>query len=139
MVESMKRVASLDQELSVEERNLLSVAYKNVIGARRAAWRIISSLLQKEEAKGNAQTKLAQLDEYKRSVRETLIYRTRSAALMHSQPLQVPTYPTTMSAHTHCYLDNRTCETHSGSLYFKRLVALEMEVHWPKHSYCFSV
>lgn len=43
----------LDQELSVEERNLLSVAYKNVIGARRASWRIISSIEQKEESKGN--------------------------------------------------------------------------------------
>ncbi|KAF8969375.1 14-3-3 domain-containing protein [Flammula alnicola] len=40
MVENMKRVASSDQELTVEERNLLSVAYKNVIGARRASWRI---------------------------------------------------------------------------------------------------
>jgi len=29
MVENMKTVASEDQELSVEERNLLSVAYKN--------------------------------------------------------------------------------------------------------------
>ena len=28
----MKRVAGLDVELTVEERNLLSVAYKNVIG-----------------------------------------------------------------------------------------------------------
>lgn len=47
----MKKVASLDVELTVEERNLLSVAYKNVIGARRASWRIISSIEQKEENK----------------------------------------------------------------------------------------
>ena len=32
---------------------MLSVAYKNVIGARRASWRIISSIEQKEESKGN--------------------------------------------------------------------------------------
>lgn len=51
MVEAMKKVASLDVELTVEERNLLSVAYKNVIGARRASWRIISSIEQKEEGK----------------------------------------------------------------------------------------
>src|SRR3984885_11259338 len=54
MVENMKVVASADQELSVEERNLLSVAYKNVIGARRASWRIVTSIEQKEEFKGNS-------------------------------------------------------------------------------------
>jgi len=39
--------------LTVDERNLLSVAYKNVVGTRRASWRIISSIEQKEEAKGS--------------------------------------------------------------------------------------
>jgi len=53
MVDAMKKVARLNTELSVEERNLLSVAYKNVIGARRAAWRIIASIEQKEKSKGN--------------------------------------------------------------------------------------
>ncbi|KAI5955794.1 BMH1 [Candida jiufengensis] len=55
MVSAMKEVASAEKELSVEERNLLSVAYKNVIGARRASWRIVSSIEQKEESKGNDQ------------------------------------------------------------------------------------
>jgi len=54
MVQSMKKVAQMGVELSVEERNLLSVAYKNVVGARRASWRIVSSIEQREEAKGNA-------------------------------------------------------------------------------------
>jgi len=49
MVESMKKVANLDVELTVEERNLLSVAYKNVIGSRRASWRIVNGLETKAE------------------------------------------------------------------------------------------
>lgn len=52
MLDSMKSVATYDTELTVEERNLLSVAYKNVIGARRASWRIISSIEHKEEGPG---------------------------------------------------------------------------------------
>jgi len=58
MLESMKSVATYDTELTVEERNLLSVAYKNVIGARRASWRIISSIEQKEEGSNEAQVRV---------------------------------------------------------------------------------
>merc|ERR1712156_474011 len=49
----MEAVGSVADELTVEERNLLSVAYKNAVGSRRAAWRIITSVEQKEKTKGN--------------------------------------------------------------------------------------
>ncbi|XP_017040011.1 14-3-3 protein epsilon isoform X4 [Drosophila ficusphila] len=71
MVEAMKKVASMDVELTVEERNLLSVAYKNVIGARRASWRIITSIEQKEENKG-AEEKLEMIKTYRGQVEKEL-------------------------------------------------------------------
>jgi len=71
MVESMKKVAALDVELTVEERNLLSVAYKNVIGARRASWRIISSIEQKEENKGSEE-KVDMIRKYRNTVEDEL-------------------------------------------------------------------
>lgn len=50
----MKLVRSAgSQQITLEERNLFSVAYKNRVGARRAAWRIMSSIEQKEESRGN--------------------------------------------------------------------------------------
>merc|ERR1711966_411181 len=45
-----KEVARQPQELTVEERNLLSVAYKNVIGSRRASWRVVTSIEQKGDS-----------------------------------------------------------------------------------------
>merc|ERR1712032_1803283 len=53
MADYMEKVGNAGSELSVEERNLLSVAYKNAVGSRRAAWRIITSVEQKETTKGN--------------------------------------------------------------------------------------
>jgi 14-3-3 protein epsilon len=53
MAEHMETVGKCPEGLSVEERNLLSVAYKNAVGSRRAAWRIITSVEQKEKSKGN--------------------------------------------------------------------------------------
>jgi 14-3-3 protein epsilon len=44
MLEYMKKVVESGSELNNEERNLLSVAYKNTVGSRRTAWRALSSI-----------------------------------------------------------------------------------------------
>lgn len=61
MVNHMKDVARVNEELTVEERNLLSVAYKNVIGARRASWRIVSSIEQKDKTREDDSQKIEQV------------------------------------------------------------------------------
>lgn len=72
MVERMKEVASMKEELTVEERNLLSVAYKNVIGARRGSLRMISAMAQKEVSKGGDEKKINSIKEYKQQVEDEL-------------------------------------------------------------------
>ncbi|EPR77894.1 14-3-3 protein [Spraguea lophii 42_110] len=53
MAKSMKEAIKLTQEgdlaIGPETRNLFSVAYKNMAGARRASWRILSAERQKPE------------------------------------------------------------------------------------------
>jgi 14-3-3 protein beta/theta/zeta len=56
MAAAMLAVTEQGAELSNEERNLLSVAYKNVVGARRSSWRVISSIEQKTEGNERKQT-----------------------------------------------------------------------------------
>jgi 14-3-3 protein epsilon len=71
MVEHMKQVAEASSEdLSLEERNLLSVAYKNVVGARRASLRIIGSIETKESEKGSSNVGLVKT--YKAKVEQEL-------------------------------------------------------------------
>jgi len=50
---------------------LLSVGYKNVIGARRASWRIMSSIEQKEETRGNEQN-AKRIRDYRQKVEDEL-------------------------------------------------------------------
>jgi len=52
MVKFMKKLTMMGDKLTDEQRNLLSVAFKNVVGARRSAWRIVSSIEHKSVDKG---------------------------------------------------------------------------------------
>lgn len=52
-MEKPTKTVDSEELITVEQRNLLSVAHKNVIGAQRASWGIISSIEQKEEGHGN--------------------------------------------------------------------------------------
>jgi len=71
MVEYMKEVVQCsDKDLTLEERNLLSVAYKNVVGARRASLRIIGSIYGKEQEKNSPNVGL--VNTYKVKVEEEL-------------------------------------------------------------------
>jgi 14-3-3 protein epsilon len=42
----MREVAKQPQELNIEECNLLSAAYKNAIGSRRASWHVVTGIEQ---------------------------------------------------------------------------------------------
>ncbi|PVV03633.1 hypothetical protein BB560_001884 [Smittium megazygosporum] len=53
MIAYTKAIVKTGVEPTIEERNLLSVAYKNVIGARRASWRVVTSIEAKEISRGN--------------------------------------------------------------------------------------
>ena len=72
MSDAMKRVVMLGgkgTELGNEERNLLSVAYKNVVGARRSSWRVISSIAEKTDP---TNSKYAVALEYKKKIETEL-------------------------------------------------------------------
>lgn len=69
MAKTMKSLVALGEELSNEERNLLSVAYKNVVGARRSSWRVISSI-ESKSADGDKKTQMAK--EYREKIEKEL-------------------------------------------------------------------
>lgn len=69
MANSMKELVQQGQALSNEERNLLSVAYKNVVGARRSSWRVISSIESKTDG---SERKQSMSKEYREKVEKEL-------------------------------------------------------------------
>ena len=55
----------------MHERNLVAVAFKYYAGSRRAAWRVLSSIQKKENAKG-ASENVTWIKEYKSTLEKEL-------------------------------------------------------------------
>jgi len=73
MMNYMRECALSGGTLSVEERNLLSVAYKNVIGTRRASWRVIQTISEKESNHGGQGVERStHVQEYKAAIETEL-------------------------------------------------------------------
>ncbi|CAA7400962.1 unnamed protein product [Spirodela intermedia] len=76
MVEFMEKVVAAlpeAEELTVEERNLLSVAYKNVVSSRRSSWRVVCSIEQKEvESHGEEWDRLIAIRDYRARIESEL-------------------------------------------------------------------
>ncbi|KAI5173150.1 14-3-3 protein epsilon [Nematocida sp. LUAm3] len=77
MVECMKMAVKLAADSSIklgpEERNMLSVAYKNQVGVKRTSWRILNKALQEAKSTEPQNEKHIQIiEEYIRAVEEEL-------------------------------------------------------------------
>ncbi|KAK8889838.1 hypothetical protein M9Y10_034592 [Tritrichomonas musculus] len=67
MVDAMKKVIELSADLNSDERNLLSVAYKNIVGSRRNGLRMIAAIIEHEEGRGNT-ARVELLNAYKATI-----------------------------------------------------------------------
>ena len=67
----MKEVTEKKSSLTNEERNLLSVAYKNVVGSRRNSWRVISSIEQKSSDEKKQECAKAYREKIEKELKET--------------------------------------------------------------------
>lgn len=67
----MKEVIKSTKELKDEERNLLSIAYKNSVGQRRTAWRALTAFEMKEKTKSSRFNET--IDWYKKKIETELL------------------------------------------------------------------
>lgn len=70
MVTHVNEIAKLGDELSSDEQNLLSTAFRNVVGTRRVSLRIISSIEKMESQSG--ENHVATIREYRHKIANEL-------------------------------------------------------------------
>ena len=106
MAEHMEKItrAKGKDGLDNTERNLLSVAFKNVVGSRRSSWRVISSLEQKTD---NDEGKKRLIEDYRKKIEEELTKICNQVLVSHVAVLLIMYGP----HHVSYYL------THSGANY----------------------
>lgn len=104
MASAMKAVTETGVELSNEERNLLSVAYKNVVGARRSSWRVISSIEQKTEG---SERKQQMAKEYREKVEKELREICYDVLVSEEYPRGSPLFPS-LKTFSNVYRDCRS-------------------------------
>ncbi len=70
MVTHLKEIVKMGGELSMDERNLLNLAYKNMIATRRVSWRNISAIELKKA--GGSQKDISTIREYRHRIEDEL-------------------------------------------------------------------
>ena len=53
MLEMIKKVVSANSNLSMDERNMLSTAYKQVVTKKRTEWQVLNKIVKKEMESGS--------------------------------------------------------------------------------------
>jgi len=75
MVQNMKQIIDLGfkaDELNQEERNLISVGYKNMMSVRRTSWRTVDSYREKEEKDPSDPEYIANIKAYQNTIAEEI-------------------------------------------------------------------
>jgi 14-3-3 protein epsilon len=73
MVDHVNRLVTVGQELTLDERGLFSLAYRNTVGARRSAWRALAALEHKEASTGGIRgEKAQQIRSYRQQIEEEI-------------------------------------------------------------------